>query len=256
MSDLGPAAAHGRFTVVLAAWSLPPEASRDPRLAFERRDAIRAFTRAVLAAGGSIAMTADGHVAPLVAQIALDYAPGALAERRGERPAAPLVVMETERRDDTVRGRLAPFAWRHAITYVDGDGRDVSAELPRAPADEESPGDEPPAKERPRRQRLTGRFIERMRPVAAVVISAPADALEELAVLRMAGLDTVALGRTMLPGRAREMLREHDVEAWMARLEAWRHRWVGRDDPERRGELAIPYAYLAQRLAARWERPA
>lgn len=191
-------------------------------------------------------MTADGEVAPLVAHIALDYAGGAFAERRGERSPSPVVVVETERRDDAIRGRLAPFAWRNAVTYVDAEGEDVSLQLPRIARSEDA--DAAP----PQRQRLTERFIRQARAVAAVVVSAPDDARPELEVLVHGGLETVVLGRTMIDRRVRDLLQQHDLERWMDRLEHWRHRFVGLDDPQRRADVAMPYAYLAQRLAARW----
>ncbi len=60
-----------------------------------RHEAIVALARAVFAAGGRIAVPADPGIALVLATVGLEYAAARPAERWGEEPPPPVMVVET-----------------------------------------------------------------------------------------------------------------------------------------------------------------
>jgi hypothetical protein len=121
-----PIEPHEAFRVLLSAW--PPQAPwrhaerEDPRAelasATERYDAIVGLARAVFALGAQLVVPADPDIVPLVASVALDYAPLPASERR-EQVAAPLKVVETVRLEPQLRAALSPFMALDAVRYMD-----------------------------------------------------------------------------------------------------------------------------------------
>ena len=212
----------------------------------ERQEALISLARAVFGAGGRIALPADGVVAPFVADLGVDYATTAGAERRETRDVEPVLVVETEESDERLRAHLARSASRGAVRYVDRAWRPVMLR-PRAEfADDEA--DAPDHRPEIRRQPVTHDLVQRAAPVLAVVVSPSADAAGEVELIRGTG---VAVAAFAVGERLRERFREYDrTEERLIEFERdhRRREW----QPERQDRAPVPFAFLMQQLVSPW----
>jgi hypothetical protein len=260
MSDLLPIAPREAFSVVLAAWPPPTDDRRrrpglvPPAL---RHEAIVAAARAVFAVGGHLVVTGDPYVVPVLAAVALDYTP-AHAIERVERPPSLLTVVESGGPDPTLRALLAPYVHRQAARYVDVEGQplELDAELVTA----EIGGY--------RRHPLRPWIVDRFRPRGAIFVTPHGEAEQEIEMLAAQGVGLAVLTDTAPYAE--------DAERWSwadptreligdVRLNRWEEAGElrGRDEsPERRQDdfdqprpqagVAVPYAFVLQRLIASW----
>jgi hypothetical protein len=263
VSDLRPIPPREAFSVVLAAWPPPTDDRRrrpglvPPAL---RHEAIVAAARAVFALGGHLVVTGDSYVAPVLAAVALDYTP-AHAIELVERPPALLTVIESGGHDMTLRALLAPYVHRQAARYVDVEGRalELDAELVTA----ELGGY--------RRHPLRPWIIDRFRPRGAIFVSPHAEAEQEIEMLAAQGVGLAVLTDTVPYAEdaerwswadpTREVIGDIPLDRWKEEGGEPRR---DTEPPERRPDdldqsrppagVATPYAFVLQRLIARWAR--
>jgi hypothetical protein len=169
------------FTVLLVADPPPPTTRAGGEDPAGRYEALVAFGRAAFAAGGQVALPVDTGIAPLLATLALEYAP--VGFRR-------VVVMETQRPDAWARCLLAPFVARGAVDILGLDGQPVDLG-PRAD------GDGPEGVDAPR-QPVRPELVEVSGARAAMLISPAPAALDDLDVLRRSGVRIAVLRNTAM----------------------------------------------------------
>jgi hypothetical protein len=242
---LGP---HAAFTILAVVGSAPvvkggQEDRWDERMATaaDRYEAILAVARATFAVGGRIVMPADRAIAPVVASIALDYAELPATERTVA-PTTPLAVIDTGGYDDTLDALLQPYAARGAVTRYDADGEPM-ATRPREPRElDPSAGHRHP---------VTDALIERWQLAGAVYVSPDDAAADEIGRLEARGIEVAVLALD----DPLESERHGHRDAVRRMMQDRRRRWLPREHAEagrRPMPPAEPYAYVAQRLIARW----
>jgi len=232
---------HGAFALVVSAY--PPHADGAAMRALLHREAIVALGRAVFAKGATVAVLGDGVVAPLLAQVALEYAVPPRTESR-ERSSAPLAVLEAGERDSVLRSLFWPYIARGSVAYVDAEGRMVALDSiePMAWNHHVTP---PVWADPGTRDPWTPTLLQRVREVVgaeivgAVIIGGTGpDADRDSAILSSA---TSNLAILEVPG-------DSDGDSHAARL----LREVDERRVDDRGERARPYTYIAQRLIDDW----
>ncbi len=258
MSGLRPIEPHEAFSVVLAAW--PPTGERDRRPGLVspalRHEAIVAAARAVFALGGRLVVTGDPDVVPAIAAVALDYAPIHAMELLEHQPSL-LAVVESGGRDDTLRALLAPYVHRRVVRYVDAEGRtlELAGELTSQLGEY-------------RRHPLTPWIVDRFEPRGAIFVAPHGAAEEELEMLAAKGIGVAVLADTApYADDARrwryldpmqEIIGDVPLDRWAEQVSELR--WDegldwGSDHPGQlrpRVGVAMPYAFVLQRLVARW----
>ena len=245
-----PIEPHGAFRVLLSARAPEPSRTRAPgedrradeASATERHDAIVGLARAVFAVGAELVVPADPDTVPLVASVALDYAPLPASERR-ERVASPLTVVETARLEPQLRAVLSPFMALDAVRYVDANGDPVEPDPEWARELEESEH---------LRHPVTVDLVERFAPRGAVLVSPGPEAEEEIDLLHELGMRVAVIAATTRDRSSADRWRHLDPTAELLRPER-RGRWSEREgarDEERRP--VVPYAYLMQRMIDAW----
>jgi hypothetical protein len=250
MDAYRPVETHGNFSILLAAWPPPEHYDRRPGLVSPslRHEAIVSVARAVFAAGGELVVTGDADVTPVIAAVALDYAPQPLAERR-EHPRSPLAVVESGGFDPTLRALMNPYIHHDAVLYLDADREPVER-------DRRWLGGE---LHEHRRHPLTRWVIERFDPRGAIVVSPDREALGEIEMLREFDVPVAVLASTVADQQLAEQFRELDPTERLigdVRYDRWSER--APELRERPHEM-VPYAFVVQRLIHEWqgrERPA
>jgi hypothetical protein len=239
-----PRPPHGGFSIALAVWSPPEEAElqRHTTSPAMRHEAIVSAARAVFALGGELVVAADPNVVPLIAAVALDYAPAPSAERM-EAPRTPLTVLETAWHDDTLRTLLAPYAAHDAVTYLGPDGERVEFGRDWASRSIGTQG---------ARQPLLLRGVRAQRTRGAIFVSAPAEAEREIDAFEKSGIPVAVLLSTVadrdLAGRWRHL---DPTERLVGDLR--RDRWSERaDEPRGRSPDVMPFAFTLQRIVGEW----
>lgn len=246
MPVVGPRDPGDRFAVLLSSWPAGEAGLSGLRAVLEQQEALLSLARAVFGAGGRLVLPADRTVAPLVAELALDYAAPPQAERR-EAPVEPVLVAETREPDERLRLNLARLSLRKAVGYVDADGEPVAMQWQREA--EETHGFDGEARwAEPRRQPLTLDLIERVHPVGAVVLSPGERALGELEMLLTADIRVAVFAA----GQAfRDRFGRFDrTEELLAGVDPEGRRRARAGERERRAP--VPYAFLMQRLVSLW----
>jgi hypothetical protein len=150
----------------------------DTRTLLAREEAILSLVEAVLASGARIAVPADPDLALLVATAALSYSalpsaePGLVAEPAG------ISIYETQGENTGLRRMLVPLGRLNALRYYDEAGESVRLDqyemlhaVDDAPRETWIP------------QRLTNGLLERVNPLAAVVVAPDAAIVEEIGLV-------------------------------------------------------------------------
>lgn len=233
---------HRGFAVLMAASPPPQIRDRRPGAASPslRQEAIVSLARAVFAVGGQLVMMGDPDVAPIVAAVALDYAAAPSAERSA-RPVTPLVVVESDGDDPSLRALMGPYVLRDAVEYVGSDGELVAPEGRLSETN----------LRQARRHPLSPWVIERFELRGAVFIGADAEASGDIEELRSRGVRVAVLTATVLDGDRAEAWA--DLDPARDFVEARLDRWSERDDrPRGSSEDVVPYPFVMQRLVAEW----
>lgn len=224
---------HPSGPPVLVLAGFPDESDEVPsaELLLEIEEALLSIVRAALAGGRRLALPADPVVAPLVAQVAMEYAPPPQAEALEEAPRL-VDVMFSAGRGDPLEEVLAGMG--HVRTTGSGEGE------PRDGG----------------RHPLTFAAVDDDRPVSAVVIGGQSSP-EDLVVLRELGVPLSVIGST-LAGPLHE-----DEGLWMSDVSVeilGRIGWEPSDQPSDRDDRRrspfpygeVPYPYLMQQLVKDW----
>lgn len=152
------------------------------------------------------------------------------------------MVVDTGGYDDTLDALLEPYAARGAVTRYGADGEPL--ETRRRERRELDPSTE-------HRHPVTNALIERW-PLAGAVYVSPDDAAEdEIGRLEARGIEVAVLALD----DPLESDRHGHRDAVRGMMQGRRRRWLPREGAEagrRRMPAAEPYAYVAQRLIARW----
>jgi hypothetical protein len=247
--SLRPEATRRDFTILLVADSPPSPPRSDFGTPVARQEAIISLARATFAVGGSVAVPLDVDVAPLLGTLALDYLQPRAAELRGEPPVPRVTVMETQRSSPPARHLLAPLAARGAIRFVDSEGDEVVLEESmEAEIDQLNDVD---------RQRVTATMVRVVKPTFAVLIDPGRRVVEDVSVLRGAGVRTFTFGWEDVDEQTAALFNQLEVEDPTERLlvETTRSPWTEEeeedDDTPRAGRDPVPpYAFLMQQLVA------
>jgi len=244
--SLRPDTTRRDFTVLLVADSPPSEPRNDLGTPVARQEAIISLARATFAVGGSVAVPLDVDVAPLLGTLALDYLGPRAAELRGEQAPVPRVtVMETQGSSRPARQLLAPLAARGAIRFVDSEGEDVVLEESMEAEIDRLDGVD--------RHTVTASMVGVVRPALAVLINPGRRAVEDVSVLREAGVRTFTFGLEDVDDQTAALFNQLGVEDPTERLlvETTRSPWAEEEDTPRAGRDPVPpYAFLMQELVA------
>lgn len=187
-------------------------------------------------------MPADRAIAPLVASIALDYAEPPSTERTVA-PMAPLVVSDTDGDDEVLDALLEPYVARGAVQReaIGGERRPAR----RRESSERRELDPSPG----HRHRVTNDLVERWRISGAVYVSPGQDVDEEILRLEGRGIEVAVFALDDPLERERHASRD----AVGRMMQDRRRRSLPREEPGRQPiPSAEPYAYVAQRVVARW----
>ena len=224
--SLRPDTTQRDFTILLVADSPPSAPRRDFGTPVVRQEAIISLARATFAVGGSVAVPLDVDVAPLLGTLALDYLEPRAAELRGEPAPVPrVIVMETQRSSPPARHLLAPLAAHGAIRFVDSEGEDVELEESmQAEIDQLNDVD---------RHRVTASMVRVVQPAFAVLINPGKRVVEDVSVLREAGVHTFTFGWEDVDDQTAALFNQLEVEDPTERLlvDTTRSPWAEKKTP-------------------------
>jgi hypothetical protein len=211
---------------VLLAAGFPAEHEEDVPAAqlLEIEEAVLSLTRAAFAQGRRIVLPADRIVAPLVAEIATEYALPPRTEEVERSLRSLVVVAFTSGHDDRLQEALAEL------------GDVVEAAIFPAAEERQYTG----------RHRITRDTLE-LGASRMVVIGGEPGILEDLELARERGLEQVAIGPTLVGAALEANLEGSDVvRRLLAEVGAEEGRWdAGAGEP-------TPYPFVMQRLLADW----
>jgi hypothetical protein len=212
-----------RRTVALAA-TVPP--SSDGELVAELEEAVVSTTRAVLAAGGALALAADATLGGLVAAVAAEYALPRAAEVSPEhRPPPRLRLFGPSREGDAHDELLTSFAAR-GVASLEGERG---------------------AQDRETHDRSIRRLLETVEPVGALVAGPPDAAEQDIRSFR----DRVVRIAAIVPGADPELLERLGVRDPVREALRWEV-----DEERPHGEPirpdVTPYPFVLQLLVAEW----
>jgi hypothetical protein len=188
-------------------------------------------------------MTGDSDVVPVIAAVALDYAPLPSAERT-QRPASLLTVVESGGLDPTLRALLTPYVQHDAAQCVDTEGQVVDLDRRWLDADLLEH----------RRHPLRPWIADRYHLRGAIFVSPHEEAEHDIQMLESQGIPVAVLVATAPEPDEAERWARMDPTSQMIGDVAY-DRWSERtDQPRERPSETIPYAFVLQRLIASWTR--